>query len=300
MDAVQTSNLVKAYGKKRAIDGLNIHIAENQITGLIGRNGAGKTTLLKLIAGYYKPTEGAVSVFGQMPFNSLAVSSNMVFIDDNMAFPQSLNLYDITREMKRFYQSFDATLAGKLLDYFQLDKKQRPSRLSKGMRSTFYAVLGIAARASLTIFDEPTTGMDASVRKDFYRLLLKEYINYPRTVILSSHLLGELTGLLENIVLIDKGHLVAELTTEEAETYAIGVRGNPQAVVEIIGNRPILHREELAPGITYIVAKAPLNAEDAAKARESGLELQPISAEDLCIYLTQNGKGGIDDALRCD
>lgn len=298
MEAVKTTGLVKAFGRKRAIDGLSVGIAENRITGLIGRNGAGKTTLLKLIAGYYRPTAGAVAVFGQNPFNSPAVSTSLIYVDDTTAFPQSLNLGEIISEMKRFYKNFDAKLADTLLDYFEISKKQRTLKLSKGMRSTFNTVVGIAARAPLTIFDEPTTGMDAAVRKDFYRVLLKEYIEFPRTVLLSSHLLGELSGLLEDIVLIDGGRLVEVFTAGEAEAYAVGLRGPEQAVMKVAGSRGVLHREELTPGIVCLALKGQLTPEEALQARGLGVEPLPVKADDLCVYLTQNGKGGIDDVLR--
>jgi ABC-2 type transport system ATP-binding protein len=298
MGAIQANDLVKTFGKKRAVDGLTVAFGENRITGLIGRNGAGKTTLLKLIAGYYKPTSGDIRVFGLKPFNSPAVSCGMIFVDDAMGFPQALNLADISAQLRRFYPNFDRALYDALLDYFGLDQRLKPARLSKGQRSTLYTVIGIAVRAPLTIFDEPTTGMDAAVRKDFYRLLLKEYIACPRTVILSSHLLGELKGLLEEIVLIDSGRLVDVLRADEAETCAIGVRGNPQAAAQLTGGKPVLHREELAAGIVTVVIRAALSAEETARAHALGLELQPVSVDDLCIYLTQNGRGGIDDALK--
>jgi ABC-2 type transport system ATP-binding protein len=298
MNAVKITGLVKAYGRKRAIDGLSVEIAENRITGLIGRNGAGKTTLLKLIAGYSRPTGGEVAVYGKKPFNNLAVSSNMIFVDDSMVFPHALNLGEIMTEMQRFYRSFDTVLAGKLLEYYGIDRKLKTAKLSKGMRSAFYSIIGIAARAAVTIFDEPTTGMDAAVRKDFYRVLLKEYIEYPRTVLLSSHLLGELSGLLEDIILLDSGRLVDILAADEAEAYAAGLRGPESAVLKIAGGRQILHREELAPGMVFLAVKTPLTPEEALQARELGLEVLPVKAEDLCIYLTENGKGGIDDALR--
>lgn len=300
MNIIETTDLVKTFGKIRAVDGLSVAFAGNRITGLIGRNGAGKTTLLRLIAGYSRPTDGGLTVFEKKPFNSLTVSSNMIFIDDNMAFPKSMTIGEILRELQSFYPRFDGALADKLLEYFGIEKKARCARLSKGMKSTLYAVFGIAARTPLTIFDEPTTGMDAAVRKDFYRVLLKEYIASPRTIILSSHLLGELAGLLEDIVLIDKGRLVEKFTADMAETYAVGLRGPEPAVLEVLGSRQVLHRENLTPDIVYMAAKTPLTATEANRARELGLELVSVKTDDLCIYLTQTGKGGIDDAIRRD
>lgn len=299
MNAVECNNLIKAFGKKRAVDSLTARIVENRITGLIGRNGAGKTTFMKLAAGYLRPTGGNISVFGRKPFNSLEVSNSLIFVDDGMSFPQSLTLGGILAEMPRFYRNFDLALAARLLDYYSLDKKQHTAHLSKGLRSTFNAVIGIAARAPLTIFDEPTTGMDAAVRKDFYRALLKEYIAFPRTVIISSHLLGELSGLLEDIMLIDNGQLAAMMTADEAASYGVGLRGGAKAVARIAAGRQALHREEFANGVFWAV-KGALNAKEAASARELGVEVLPVEADELCIYLTQKDKGGIDDALRRD
>jgi ABC-type multidrug transport system, ATPase component len=299
MNAVECENLVKAFGRKHAVGGLTVRIGENRITGLIGRNGAGKTTFLKLAAGYLRPTGGSLRVFGKTPFNSLAVSGNLIFVDDAMAFPQSLTLGEILKELPRFYPNFDSALAQRLFDYYGFDKRQRAARLSKGQRSSFNAIAGIAARAALTIFDEPTAGMDAAARKDFYRALLKEYIAFPRTVILSSHLLGELSGLLEDIVLIDEGKLCAAMTADEAACCAVGLRGKAEMAEKAAGGRRTLHREEFAGGI-FLVVQGALSPEEAARARETGVELLPVAADDLCIYLTQKREGGIDDALRAE
>lgn len=298
MNAVETTELTKTYWKKRAVDGLSMQIGKNRITGLIGRNGAGKTTLLKLMAGYLKPTSGTVTVFEKKPFNDLEVASDLIFVDDAMQFPPLFSLGEIIGTMPRFYPNFDLDFAYKLLDYYALNKKQRTAELSKGMRSTFYAIIGIAARAPLTILDEPTTGMDEAVRKEFYRILLKEYIAFPRTIVLSSHLLGELSGLLEDIVLIDRGRLVKKMSADEAETYAVGLRGSAQAVLQVAGERPILYREEFIAGQLFLAVQGSLSPQEMMRARELGVELQPVETNVLCIYLTQSDKGGIDDVLR--
>lgn len=298
MSVVECRNLTKSYGKLNAIDDMSFEIEENKITGLIGRNGAGKTTLLKMIAGYLRPTKGELKVFAQNPFNSLEVSAHTIFADDSMAFPDSLTLADILAEVAPFYPNWDSRLAQGLFDYFSLNPKQRHSRLSKGSKSTFNTIIGISSRCPLTLFDEPTTGMDSAVRKDFYRALLKDYIEYPRTVILSSHLLGELEGILEDILLLDQGRKRLQLPLIEMKEFAIGLRGNAQAVLRFIEGREIIYKEEFAPGSLYVVIKRDLAPGDYERARQSGIESVSVTINDLCIYLTGKTKGGIDDVFK--
>lgn len=296
MNVVECEGLVKRFGRCRAVDGFSAEIGENRITGLVGRNGAGKTTFLKLLAGYIKPTAGQLRVFGEKPFNSLKVSDNLIFVDDEMAFPQTMTLDEILEEMPRFYPSFEMALARRLLDYFSLAKGQRTNRLSKGNRSMFFSILGIAARAPLTVFDEPTTGMDAGFRQDFYRALLKEYMAFPRTVIVSSHLLGEIAPVLEEIVLIDEGRLKLQISSDEAAVYAVGLRGGREAVTKAAGERQILAREEFEGGL-YLAVKNDFTQKERGELTQSGVVFEPVGAEKLCVYLTRKNKGGIDDVL---
>lgn len=211
MNVVECNELIKIYGNSKALNNLSFTIEENKITGLIGRNGAGKTTLLKIIAGFLKQTSGDVKVFSENPFNSIKVSSNMIFIDDNMTLPETLNLTETLEAISGFYRNWDMELAKGLFNYFSLDPKQHYRSLSKGMKSTFNIIIGISCRSPLTIFDEPTTGMDAAVRKDFYRALLKDYIEVPRTIILSSHLLNEIEDILEEVLLIKEGEKLFQM-----------------------------------------------------------------------------------------
>lgn len=297
MKVVECSNLCKSYKTQNAINKLSFEIHENRITGLIGRNGAGKTTLLKLIAGFLKPTEGRVAVFAQNPFDNLSVSSNMIFIDDNMLFPTSLSLAEILEAVGSFYKNWDHELAKRLLDYFSLNPRQSHNRLSKGTRSTFNAVVGLAAHCPLTIFDEPTTGMDSAVRKDFYRALIKDYINYPRTIILSSHLLSEIEDLLEDVLLLKDGTKCLHLPMLELQEYSIGIRGISDMIDKYIDETQVLYRENFAKNSAYVVIRNNLLESKLQQLKAAGLEISGVSAEDLCVYLTARTKGGIEDAF---
>ncbi|HWQ72706.1 MAG TPA: ABC transporter ATP-binding protein [Desulfitobacteriaceae bacterium] len=300
MSIIQGRDIRKFYGKIKAIDHLSFEIEENKITGLIGRNSAGKTTLLKMIAGLLKPTNGELKVFAQNPFNSLDVSAKTIFIDDNMIFPDSFTLADILTEVAPFYPNWHSSLAKGLFDYFSFNPRQTHKYLSKGTKSTFNIIIGIASRCPLTIFDEPTTGMDSAVRKDFYRALLKDYLEYPRTIILSSHLLSELEEILEDILLLNLGTRQLHLPVLELKEYAVGLRGNTQAVLDIVAGKEILHKQEFAKGSLYVVIRKDLMQQHFDQVRQNNIEILPVALDDLCVYLTAKTQGGIDDVIQRD
>ena len=236
---VECHNLTKKYRTKTVLNNFTATIEENTITGLIGRNGAGKTTLLKILTGYLKETSGKVAVFSERPFNSLKVSANSIFVDDQMSYPPALQLYELIEAAARFYPNFNLKLAKGLFDYFSFDPKGYHKRLSKGQKSTFNAIIGIAARCPLTIFDEPTTGMDEGVRKDFYRALLKDYLEFPRTIIISSHHLNEIEDLIEDVLLLKNGRAFLHLPITELKEYAIAFKGRKDEVLRRIGDRDV-------------------------------------------------------------
>lgn len=297
MDVIQCNNLSKTYRKLQALNNLSFTIPENTITGLVGRNGAGKTTLLKIIAGFIQKTSGEIRVFSEKPFNNLKVSANMIFVNDNMPLPSFLSLADLLRLASSFYKNWDWNLALGLFEYFQFNETQLYRSLSKGKKSTFNIIIGLAARCPLTIFDEPTTGMDIAVRKDFYRALLKDYITYPRTIILSTHLLNEIEDILEDVLLIDEGEKRLHMSISDLKEFAVGLRGKTELVKEIPGNKEVFFEEKIGKDTTYLVVKNSFDAGILERAKFQGIEILSVASDDLCMYLTGRSKGGIDDVF---
>ncbi|MBT2679882.1 ABC transporter ATP-binding protein [Bacillus sp. ISL-35] len=297
MSVLEFENVTKTYGKKKALDELTFSIGENKITGLIGRNGAGKTTMLKIAAGFMRESSGEVRVFGENPFNNLSVSANMIMVDNDMNLPAALSLDELLESAASFYPNWDMKLARNLMDYFRLDLKQHHTGLSKGMKNTFNAILGLASRCLLTIFDEPTNGMDAGVRKDFYRALLKDYIANPRTIIISSHHLNEVEDILEDILLLKDGKQFLHMTVEDLREYAVVVSGKEEMLIDWISGHEIFHRSNAGFGRSYAVIRNNLSEDQITAAMKNGLEFSTISNEDLCLYLTSQEKGGIDDVF---
>jgi ABC-2 type transport system ATP-binding protein len=291
---IECTGLTKTYLRKPVLNNLTFSIEENTITGLIGRNGAGKTTLLKILAGFIQETSGKVRVFDDGPFNSLFVSANSIFVDDQMIFPPALQLQEILEVAGSFYPNWDMKLAKGLAKYFDFDPKNYHNRLSKGKTSTFNSIIGLAARCPLTILDEPTTGMDEAVRKDFYRALLKDYLAHPRTIMISSHHLNEIEDLLEDVLLIKDGKKHLHLPISELKEWAIGIKGPTEKVLEITNGEDLIYENRIGAGTMYAVVKNNFGSLEIEKA---GLELTPVRASDLCVYLTNASKGGIDDVF---
>lgn len=211
-----------------------------------------------------------------------------------MSFSSEINLADILQTAARFYPNWDQTLAQRLFDYFSFRPDQLHGELSKGKKSTFNMIIGLCARTKITIFDEPTTGMDYSVRQDFYRALLKDYIQHPRTIILSSHLLTELETVLETILLIDEGRFVIQESVDQLKEKSYGLTGSEESLNHLPGDVQILHEEKLSGNQVYQVILGDLAEETKLQLEKEDVRFSPVSIDDVCMFLTQAKRGGID------
>src|SRR5690625_1200725 len=240
-------------------------------------------------------TTGHAEVFTERRYNNLTVSANSIFIDDQMEFSETLTLIEILEEGERFYENWDMNFAKRLFTYFSFDERQIHKNLSKGKKSTFNVIFGLATRCALTMFDEPTTGMDAAVRKDFYRALLRDYLAYPRTMIISSHHLDEIEDLLEDVLLIDQGKKYLHLPIEDLQEYGLGLTGKTAIVKQWTANKEVLFTNRIGEDNSYVVVKNDFFPLEQAK--KLGLEVSSVVPSDLCVYLTSQTKGGIDDVF---
>ncbi len=287
---IHVKQLEKKFRKKNVLTNLSFAVEEPKIIALIGRNGVGKSTLLKLLAGHLKPTKGQLEVVGEKPFNSLKVASNTILIQEEIAFPQYFTLVDILQQGKQFYPNWQQELAEKLLAYADIPLKSHHSKLSTGQRAVFNLVYGLATRCAVTLLDEPMNGMDEAIRSDFYRAILKEYIAYPRCIIISSHYLAEINHLVEDILLIDKGAITLYAPIHEVQEMAVKLRGNKAVIDSMEIDEAILYRYTEDQFCEVVVFPERLE-------QVTGVEVLPVSASEVCKYMTDR-KGGIDDVFK--
>ncbi|WP_054712419.1 ABC transporter ATP-binding protein [Bacillus sp. JCM 19041] len=205
---IRIEHVSKKYKTKLALDNVSFSIDGVGITGLIGANGAGKTTLLQLLAGEIRASKGEVVVFEKNPFVSLIASQSIFFFRSDTPIAPTMTVKRLFKQMKRFYPTWNNELAEKLIAFFQISPNALFSELSTGKASLIRGLVGICVSCPLTIFDEPTLGMDESTREEFYRALLKSYLLNPRAIIISTHYISEVDKLCDHLLVINKGKLL--------------------------------------------------------------------------------------------
>lgn len=280
--AISATALGRRYRDQVALDDVSITVEPGTVTGLLGRNGAGKTTLMRIIAGQEFPTTGAIQVFGQAPAENDAVLRRMVFVREEQPYPD-LRVSQVIRVASWFYPNWDKDLAQQLLAEFGLPPQRRIKKLSRGMRSAVGIVIGLAARAELTLFDEPYAGLDAVARQQFYDRLLAEIAEHPRTVVLSTHLIDEAADLLEHVVVLDRGLVVLDAPADDVRGTAMTVSGPALAVEEFVAGRAIWHRQRLGARAAVTVV-GPFDFTAQTHARALHLSLEPLSLQQLLVH----------------
>jgi len=280
--AISVAGLTRRYRDQVALDDVSVEIAAGSITGLLGRNGAGKTTLLRILAGQEFPSSGSVSVLGGPPAENDHVLRRMVFVREDQAYPD-IKVCHALRATSWFYPNWDAGLADSLLADFGLPPGKAIKKLSRGMRSALGIVIGLAARAEVTLFDEPYAGLDAVARQVFYDRLLADYAECPRTILLSTHLIDEAAALFESVVVIDQGRVVLAAAADGLRGVATTVSGPVLAVDEFTAGRPVWNRRRLGSQAS-VVTVGQLDADRRARARSLGLDLAPLTLQQLVVH----------------
>src|SRR6185312_6620475 len=280
--AISVAGLTRRYRDQVALDDVSVDIAAGSITGLLGRNGAGKTTLLRILAGQELPSSGSVSVLGGPPAENDHVLRRMAFVREDQAYPD-FEVRHALRAASWFYPNWDGDLADSLLADFGLPPGKAIKKLSRGMRSALGIVIGLAARAEVTLFDEPYAGLDAVARQVFYDRLLADYAECPRTILLSTHLIDEAAALFESVVVIDGGRVVLAAAADGLRGVATTVSGPVLAVDEFTAGRPVWNRRRLGSQAS-VVAVGQLDADRRARARSLGLDLAPLTLQQLVVH----------------
>ncbi|MFB2599401.1 ABC transporter ATP-binding protein [Herbiconiux sp. P17] len=281
---IEVSGLTKRFKNVTAVDDVSFTVEENTISGLLGRNGAGKTTLMQLLTGQDFATRGSIRVFGETPVENKQVLQRVCFIKESQKYPEEFTAKHVFRSAPWFFPNWDAEFAERLIDDFRVPVTRRIKKLSRGQLSSIGVIVGLASRAPLTFFDEPYLGLDAVARQIFYDRLLADYAEHPRTVVLSTHLIDEVSNLLEHVFVIDDGRLIIDQDADSLRGSATTVVGTRSAVDAFVAHREVLHTDHLGGLASVTVGR--LSQSERVEAAEAGLELSPVSLQQLVVQKT--------------
>jgi ABC-2 type transport system ATP-binding protein len=289
---IEIDRLVRRYGRTDAVEGLSLRVEPGRCYGFFGRNGAGKTTTIKCLLNLLRPTSGSVRVFGLDPArHEVEVKSRLAYVPDAVAFYPWMTVRQTLEYFGSFRRAWNQELERSLLDRFRLDPRQKASHLSKGQRTQLALMTAICPEPDLLVLDEPTSGLDPIVRREFIETVIGAYQEGApgrRTVFVSTHLISEFEGLIDEFTIIDRGRdvLTLDADTARARHQKIFARfaAEPGALT-LTGARILRQRgrevEVLVDGNAAAVT-------DQLRARSvESLETQPLSLEEIFVASLQ-------------
>jgi ABC-2 type transport system ATP-binding protein len=217
---IQIDHLAYAYGKAEAVHDLSFEVQPGRCYGLFGRNGAGKTTTMKCLLNLLRPQRGQVRVFGHDPAkDEVAVKRRLAYVPDQLAFYPWMSVRETLDYLASFRERWNRKTEQELLERFRLDPAKLTSSLSKGQRTQLALTAAICPETDLLVLDEPTSGLDPIVRREFIETVIGAYQEGnagDRTILVSTHLITEFEGLIDEFTIIDQGRSVLTLEADEA------------------------------------------------------------------------------------
>ena len=289
---IEIRDLVRRYGRADAVNGLNLRVQPGRCYGFFGRNGAGKTTTIKCLLNLLRPTSGEATVFGLNPAqHEVAVKARLAYVPDNVAFYPWMTVRDTLDYFASFRRHWNRETERALLDQFRLHPRQKTSHLSKGQRTQLALITAVCPEPELLVLDEPTSGLDPIVRREFIQTIIGAYQDGEpgrRTVFVSTHLISEFEGLIDEFTIIEQGKDVLTLAADAArERYQkIFARfATEPAALDLAGARVVRRSPR---DIEVIVNGNAADVLDRLKARSpETLTMEALTLEEIFVATLQ-------------
>ena len=281
---IELKQVTKQYGQATVLKHITLSIPEPGIYCLLGRNGAGKTTLLKSIAGYQYITDGMIQVDGKTITPS-TLDTGVSYIE-NFASHFHLPVRKLLRIASEVNPDYDVDFAWEMMERFELDGKKKFHHLSLGMKTMISTMICLASKKSVILLDEPVLGFDPIMRMEFYDMLTESFQKHPRIIILSTHIIEEITKTIQNLIILDKGSIRFFDTLQSVETKAFRISGLKKEVDAATEDLNIIGQDTVGGLVTtYIFDHPPKPA--------ASLEIHPLSLQDFFIQMVGRKGGAI-------
>ena len=286
MSAIEIKNVSKRYKSVTALDNISFSFEFGKIYGFLGRNGAGKSTLINIIANRIFADQGEILIDGIPAKENMGIHEKIFCMSEADLYDRDLKVKDHFKWTDRFYDDFDLNKAFEYAQKFNLDTNKRFKALSKGYQSIFKLIIALSLHVPYIIFDEPVLGLDANHRELFYHLLLQEFENNERTYIIATHLIEEISNIIEEVVFIDKGKILLQEPVEELLEKGYSVSGLAQEVDRYCDGKDVIGYDMLGGlKIAYVLGKKSNLSEG------SNLQISAINLQKMFVKMTEKGGG---------
>ena len=277
---IEASHLSVRYRQKTAVDDIGFTIAKGRVVGLLGHNGAGKTSLMKALVGLL-PCDGQLQVLGLQPRRQrTTLLESLCYIPDVAILPRWARVDELITLMGGLHPRFSAERARTLLKRTSVGPMDKVKALSKGMVVQLHLSLIAAIDAQLMILDEPTLGLDVLSRKAFYEMLIDEWCDGQRSVLISTHQVEEIETLLSDVMIMNEGKLVLAISLEDVDKRFVALSHDAAQAEAMAAAHPLL-RYRVQGGSAALFDGAP-----PAEVQALGQRMRP-SLVDLFVALTR-------------
>jgi ABC-2 type transport system ATP-binding protein len=283
--SIEIKGITKSFGGVQALAGVDWTLEAGRIYGLLGRNGAGKTTLLNVLTGRVFADGGSATLDGVPIAENDEALRDTYMLSEATYYPSSMRVGRAFDWSRAFYPDFDRPYADALAGRFALDPKSKVGTLSTGYNTIFKLVVALACGAPYVFLDEPVLGLDANHRELFYKVLLARYAEKPGCYVISTHLVEEVSGLVEDVVILHHGRVLRNESRDSLLACGYTVTGGAAAVDAFTQGQRLAGADAIGGLKTaYVLGRRPDEA-------PAGLEFSRLDLQRLFVQLT-NDEGG--------
>ena len=283
---IKARNIEKNYADGSALAGFDLDVYQGQIMGLVGPNGAGKSTFLQAILGLVD-IKGELEVLGLSPKKDRhELLTRVCSITDVAVMPRWMTVGQVLKYVDGVHPNFNLTKARKILSKTNIKRSSRIRALSRGMVVQLHLSIVMAIDAELLVLDEPTLGLDLSYRKEFYSQLIEDYFDGNKTIIISTHQIEEIEGVLSDIVFLDQGKEVLSGSIEDLNQRFLELRPKADNLEKAKALNPLLIKTELGRPV-YLY-----DGVDIEKLKDFGEVYPPAIADLFLAVMKKNTEEG--------
>ncbi len=281
MNCIEISNVSKNYKDTCALNNVSLKIEENKIYGLLGRNGAGKSTLLNIVTNRIFADSGKVLIDGIPSVENDQVQQKVYLMSEQTLYPDKMKIKDTFRWSGEFYSGFNMEYAMAMSEQFGLNVNKTVKSLSTGYTSIFKVIIALSVNTPYVLLDEPVLGLDANHRNLFYQVLLEKYSDNPSAIVISTHLIEEVTNVIEDIIIIKSGEIYKNESRDELLSKGYTVSGRAAQIDAFIADKNVIGVDALG-GLKTAYILGTLNRNSIPV----GIEVTKLDLQKLFIQLT--------------